>query len=91
LENVLDPSNTSRNLVAERDYVNGEREARRPVARSHAEQKTLLEVGDSTPSEQPYGIAAKAPFAKLGKYEINVRAFHPNKNLKKIGVQVSRG
>jgi hypothetical protein len=48
-------------------------------------KKTSLEVGSSTPSEQRNGIAAKAPFAKLGKYEINVRAFHPNKNFEKLG------
>jgi hypothetical protein len=48
-------------------------------------RKTLLEVGSSTPSQQRNGIAAKAPFAKLGKYEINVRAFHPNKNFEKQG------
>lgn len=44
-----------------------------------------LIAGNSTPSEQREGIAAKTSFARLGKYEINIRVFHPNKNFEKLG------
>jgi hypothetical protein len=44
-----------------------------------------LQAGNSTPSDQGDGIVAGTPFADLAKYEINTRAFHPNKNFEPTG------
>ncbi|MEC5164262.1 MULTISPECIES: hypothetical protein [unclassified Janthinobacterium] len=47
--------------------------------------KAPLKAAPSTPSDLKNGVAVKASFAVLAKYEVNVRVFHPNKNFEKLG------
>lgn len=48
-------------------------------------EKAPLKAAASTPSDLKGGVAVKAAFAALAKYEVNVRVFHPNKNFEKLG------
>jgi hypothetical protein len=52
-----------------------------------ANQKKQLPiaVAKSTPSADKAGAIVKLPLAKLAKYEVNVRVFHPNKNFERLG------
>lgn len=51
---------------------------RRPVP------KPLLATR-STPVEQSDGVRVALPMARLARYKVNIRSFHPNKNFEKLG------
>ena len=44
-----------------------------------------LSTTTSTPTQNQQGVKVAIPFAKLVKYEVNVRSFHPNKNFERLG------
>lgn len=44
-----------------------------------------LQTAQSTPLHQKDGVVAKLPLATLATYEVNIRAFHPNKNFELKG------
>ena len=44
-----------------------------------------LSTTTSTPTQNQQGVKVAIPFAKLVKYEVNIRSFHPNKNFERLG------
>lgn len=44
-----------------------------------------LQTAQSTPLHKKDGVVAKLPIAALARYEVNIRAFHPNKNFERWG------
>ena len=44
-----------------------------------------IQTAQSTPLHQKDGVVAKLPLAALATYEVNIRAFHPNKNFENRG------